>query len=846
MLLDAGATARGLADEASVQPSVGAPCVCTHCGLTVPAGLIVPDTAEQFCCAGCRAAYALIHSCGLDSFYALRRAFGTEAVPADWGDRTFAEFDDPAFAASFCRASPEGRVSVELLLAGVQCAACVWLLERLPHVCDGVLRAELNLRRATLRLDFDPARVRLSRVARTLHSLGYTPHPARDGATDALRRAETRTWLVRLGVAGACAGNAMVLAFALYGGAFADMAPEWFRLFRGASMLVGLASIFGPGAVFFRSALAAVRTRSVNLDLPIALALLVGAVSGTVNVVLGRGEIYFDSLTMLVFFLLVGRFLQARQQRWAGDALELLFSLTPTSARVRRAGTSTTVAVESLAPGDLVEVLPGESVPVDGVICEGATTLDRSLLSGESAPVPAAVGDEVAAGSVNAQSPIVVRTSATGRRTRAGRLMDLVEASLRRRAPILRFTDRVGVAFTVAVPVAALCTLLLWLWLNPARAVDQAAAMLIVTCPCALGLAAPLVMTIAIGRGARRGTLIKGADVLEALSRPGTILLDKTGTLTRGRLSVVARCGDERAIALAAALERHASHPIARAIAACGVGATGVAGRAGNVVQTNGGGVRGTVDGESLVVGSARFLADGGCEVDALFATEAARQARLARTPVLVSVNGRAAALLAIGDALHDDAVAVVRSLRRRGWRIGLLSGDHRDVVAATARTLGLDPSLCHAGLSPEQKHAIVVREAARGTVVMVGDGVNDAAALAAATVGIAVRGGAEASLSAADVYLSRPGLAPLLELVNASAAAMRAVHATLWASLVYNLVAALLALTGTIHPIAAAVMMPLSSLTMLVIAGRWRTFAGAQVARAGPWPAAAEESPCR
>ncbi|MBX3406192.1 MAG: cadmium-translocating P-type ATPase [Phycisphaeraceae bacterium] len=814
---------------------------CSHCGLAVPTGLVEHGASEQFCCAGCRTAYAVIHSCGLDRYYALREKLEDreDRAPAQSTRARYAEFDDPAFAELYCRPAEPGAApghglwSCELFLQCVHCAACVWLVERLPRVCDGVVESRLDLRRGMVRVVWDAERVNLSRIARALDSLGYPPHPARDANDRDLRRREDRRQLVRVGVAGACAGNVMLLGLALYAGLFDVMEPAYAALFRWASMGISVVSLAWPGSVFFRSAWAALRTRTMHLDVPIALALGAGGVWGVVNTLRGAGEIYFDSLSVLVFLLLVGRFIQHRQQRRSADSVEMLFSLTPTSALLvdedpdGGPGYTREVSIQSLCAGQMVEVRAGASVPVDGVVVAGLSQVDQSLLTGESRAVTVETGDHVAAGTVNLASTIRVRVEATGAQTRIGRLMALVQDSLGRRAPIVRLADRIAGWFLAGMLGLAALTLGLWLALDPANpslAVDHAVALLVVTCPCALGLATPLALTVSIGRAARRGILIKGGGVLQALASPGTMVLDKTGTLTVGRMRVVRTRLDRETRAAVCAIELHSTHPIARAIVEAFASAD--ADEAADVAHTLGGGMEGTVRGRRLVIGSPTFIAS---RIGGLSDSDARAVADLtsaALTPVLVAEDGRIIGSIGLGDPLRQDSSGAVADLRSRGWNPVLLSGDHETVVAAAATDLGLPRASARGGATPEDKVGAVRDLSSSGaTVVMVGDGVNDAAALAAATVGIAVHGGAEASLAAADVYLARPGLSPVLELCEGARRTMRTIRICLAASLCYNVAAASLCVAGLISPLIAAVVMPASSLTVLALCVRSGAF---------------------
>jgi P-type Cu2+ transporter len=799
-------------------------------------GLIETDDELQFCCRGCRTVFQVIHGCGLERFYRLRDDLQREARPARTTNRAYSEFDDEVFRNLYYRTEADGTLAVEFYLEGVHCAACVWLVEKLPQVRPGVVESRLDMRRAIVEIRWDPSVVRLSQIAGTLDSLGYPPHPAKDVRTRQIRRDENRRFLIRIGVAAACVGNVMTLAFALYGGVFTGIEAQYAKLFRWASMLFGMISLIWPGSLFFRGAWAALRTKTAHLDLPIAIGLAAGGIAGTVNAILGRGEVYFDSLSMLVLLLLIGRWLQRRQQSWANDSLELLFSLTPTSARRLEEGTIVEVPIEAVRPGDRVEVRAGESIPADGSVLEGESSVDRALLTGESQPVAVGPGAAVNAGTVNLSTRLVVQVEAIGEATRVGRLMQLVEQHSRNRPPIVQFADRIASRFVRVVLAVAALTFCYWVRINPAQAVDNAVALLIVTCPCALGLATPLAVTIALGRAARRHILVKGGEVFEALNRPGVVFLDKTGTLTAGRITLVAWSGDERLRRLVAALECHSAHPIAQAlVAADGIlpssGEASVAPAADepsvcDVVQTIGGGIKGVVAGLRMIVGSPEFVRQG-CEVPASIESAQREVVDAALTPVLVAVEGRVVAVAGLGDPLRPDVAQLLDGLRELGWKIRILSGDDPQVVATIGQRLKIDAVDTLGGASPEAKLAAVRSASADGPVVMVGDGVNDAAALSAASVGIAVHGGAEASLAAAHVYLDRPGIAPILELMQAARATLKAIRRCFVASICYNSLAGMLAVTGVISPLTAAILMPLSSFTVFFLAFSVRTFGG-------------------
>jgi Cu2+-exporting ATPase len=787
---------------------------CRHCALPVPPG------GGAFCCAGCEVVHRALIEGGLEGWYALA---GVARAPARTTDREYGELDDEVFHAIHVRSSPSGARRVALYLEDLRCAACVWLVEGLPARMSGVLDARVDLGRSRVDVEFDPERAPLSKIARSLDRLGHPVHPYRGAERDARRRREDRALLVKLGIAGAAAGNIMLLAVGLYAGAFADMSADHEQLFRWLSMGIAVPALGYAATPFFRTAAGALAARRLHLDLPISIGIVAGLVWGTVNVVRGTGEIYFDSLAMLVFLLLVARWVQQRHHRRASTAAELLLALAPARARrVAADGSTADVPIEAISPGDRVAVRANEPFPVDGVVVSGASTVDAGLLIGEPLPVEIGPGGEVFAGTINLVAPVEVRAASAGESTRVGRLVARLDELARRRAPIERFVDAVAGRFVTVVLAASALTIAGWALAGAGAAgVEHAMALLVVTCPCALALATPLAVSIALGRAARGGVLIKGADALERLAVPGALVIDKTGTLTGGELHVGAWHGDPAAAALAAALEATSVHPIGRALAAATPAAPGVA----KVAREElGRGIEGTVGDRAVAVGSPTWI-DGRAVVPPAIALAVRAVAAGGDTPVVVAADGRAIAVAALHDPIRADAAPTLARLAAQGWSIELASGDDPRVVARVGAALGLPPERCHGAVSPEGKLALVEALQERGPVVMVGDGVNDAAALAAATCGIAVRGSAEAAIEAADVCLRAPAVGAIAEVIDGARATLATIRRNLRLSLIYNLTAGLLAVTGVIHPLIAAVMMPASSLTVLVSSTRSRAF---------------------
>lgn len=831
-------------DAASVNEFKSPECVltlpCVHCGLPTPTHCDA-DPAAVFCCNGCKGAYELIQGWGLESFYELRDSTDQNRASLD-SDACFDVFDDEEFLGpSKPILQSDGWLETRLAIVGLHCAACAWLIENVAARTPGWQSARVKMSNHSLQIVFDPKTIRLSEIARLLHRIGYELAPYIDGDDQAFQT-QNRRLLTQIAIAGFCAANAMWIAIALYAGDATGLAASHreFLTFIGTGL--GLVSVVIPARTFFVGAIASLRTRTPHMDLPVALGLSVGSVTGIVCVILGRGDVYFDSLAILVFLLLIGRWIQFHQQHRAAKAVDLLLRITPRHARrVAADGIVTMVLADRLQHGDVVRVLAGDSVPADGTIVRGRSLLDRALLTGESRHVRVDIGDCVEAGVVNLQSEFDFRVTAFGKDSRIGRVMQSVEEASAGRIPVVQLADKIGGVFVVVVSILAIATFAWWASLDLYLAASSATALLIVACPCALALATPLAIAVGLGRSAKHKIYIRDGATLGQLAKPGTIWFDKTGTLTEGHPSAAFVYGDQDAIRWADAIERGCQHPIAEAI-------HGLARRLSFPVQDSRneievvrevmvtevevgiGGVIGRCDGHSILVGNLDFAQSHAIYLDGGTLRAATSCVQIGGSPIVIAVDGIAVTVLAVQDTIKADAAATVTRLRTSGWMVGVLSGDHPEIVSQVADQLGISRDRCYGGLSPEEKlHHIQSLQAHSmnqtsncGTIVMVGDGANDAAALAAADVGIAVRGGAEVSLRAAPVFIATGKLSTLSSLVDASRQTSALIHTAFATSLAYNLVAVGLAMAGRISPLLAAILMPISSVTVLSLCLVW------------------------
>src|SRR5690554_5140692 len=527
-----------------------------------------------------------------------------------------------------------------------------------------------------------------------------------------------------------------------------------------------------------------------------------------------------------------------RGQRFAAEATERLLSLLPSTARrLSPDGTVEEVLANTLQPGDRIEVRAGDVVAADGIVESGTSSLHRAIVTGESRPESISPRERIEAGVTNLGAVLTVRVEAAGEDTQVGRLMRWVEDGERRRAPVVQIADTLGGIFVLVVLVAAAITGGVWALIAPQDAIAHIVALLVISCPCALGMATPLALTVGVGRAARQGIFIKHDDVLQSLSHATHILFDKTGTLTEGRMTVAECIGDTQAAFAAATLEMHSTHPIARALVAWAHQNAPVwppARPAESVEEHLGAGISGRIKDEKgdrqVAVGRLDWLAGprGDDQTMTRWRQLEADFAAAGSSPVFVAIDGRIACALSMGDRMRDDTPALIQKLRHKGLQIGVLSGDHPDLVAQCAASLGVEPALTRGGVSPEEKRAFIIALRAENpdaVIVMVGDGVNDAIAMQQADVGIAVFDGAQAALVAADIFVTREGLAPIGLLFDGTNHVMRTIHRNLAGSAVYNALGISAAALGFVTPLVAAVAMPFSSLFVIASSLMQRSF---------------------
>ena len=718
--------------------------------------------------------------------------------------------------------APPGTDAVELLIGGMTCASCAARIEKKLNRMDGV-SATVNYATEKARVTFGPA-VSPADLVATVEKTGYTaslPAPPDESATEADPAPRLRQ---RVAVSAA-----LSVPLLLMGMVPALQLPSWQWL----SLVLAAPVVAWGGAPFHRAAWTNLRHGATTMDTLVSLGTLAAFTWSLVAVVFRTGgESYFEAAAVVTTFLLAGRHLEARAKRRAGAALRALLELGAKDVAVLRNGVESRIPVGDLRVGDEFVVRPGEKIATDGEITDGSSAVDASMLTGESVPVEVGPGDAVAGATVNAGGRLVVRATRVGAQTQLAQMARLVEEAQNGKAQVQRLADRIAGIFVPIVLVLAGATLVFWLVIGAgaATAFTAAVAVLIIACPCALGLATPTALMVGTGRGAQLGILIKGPEVLESTRLVDTVVLDKTGTVTSGRMTlqdVVPAAGvdGEQVLRLAGALEHASEHPIARAVARAAEERTGPLPAVSEFAATSGLGVRGVVDGHAVVVGRRELLAEWSVTMPPELDAALTRAAAAGRTAIAVAWDGVARGVLVVVDAVKPSSADAVTRLRELGLTPVLLTGDNSAVARSVAAEVGIEQVI--AEVLPKDKVDVVRRLQADGHVVaMVGDGVNDAAALAQADLGLAMGTGTDVAIEAGDLTLVSGDLRGAADAIRLARRTLAVIKGNLFWAFAYNVAAIPLAAAGLLNPMIAGAAMALSSVFVVTNSLRLRRFA--------------------
>ncbi len=795
------------------------PQTCSHCNLPITDDRIVEQVDGRelhFCCQGCRGAYAVIRGAGLAAFYE-KRSWDEPGTP----DGAFATVYSDEYLDSLTR-ERDGEREISLLVSGIRCAACVWLIETLLTKTPGINSATINYSTHRGQVRFDPEQISPSQVFATIASLGYAPRPYSSDAARTMQEEEWKTLLIRFVTAAFLSMQLMGYAIALYGGYFRGMEPGTRHLMQVLAGLVATPVVFFSGAPFLQGAWRSVRNLAPNMDLLIALGVLAAYLYSIGALLLG-GEVYFETSAMVITLILLGRLLENSARRRAMAGIDSLLRLAPDTAWLEQDGDLVRVESSRLRANDVIQVRPGERFPADAVLLDHDTEVDESMLTGESVPVLKQCGETVLSGSLNISTAVRARVERPAGASFMARIARMAQEAQNRKAPVQGLADRVASIFVPLVILIAAATGIFWFAMlhEPVQPLLHAVSVLVVACPCALGLATPTAILVATGVGAGRGILFRGGDTLEATARLTVAAFDKTGTLTSDDPQVTRiapfHVDARRLLALAARAEAGSSHPIARGILARarqeGIrcpdkGGTIVAGR----------GVRVETEEGLLLAGNREFMAMHG------ITPPPAETTRF--TEVHVALAGVYMGCLLLETRMRPEAPGVMEQMERLGLRTLLLTGDHDGAAARIAQETGIREYV--ANMAPEEKAArIRAMQEAGETVLMVGDGVNDAPALSEAAVGCAMGSGTDMALATSDLVLVHDNLEQLAPALLLARRTLRIIRQNLFWAFTYNLVALPLAASGRLAPVWAATAMAASSVLVVANSLRLQRFKG-------------------
>ena len=829
-----------MADTSTQQELSEDASTCYHCGLPIDPSEIVTATiqekSQRFCCIGCKSVCEAIYAAGLEGFYQ-RTPDGTLLAPPPDIPKELALYDLDEVQEEFVDSLGEQR-DIHLLVEGIHCAACVWLIENTLKAQPGIIEARVNLSGKRLHVKWDNQQIKLSSIIQRLGQIGYAAVPYDPEVAEGRLQKENRKLLYRMAFAGFGMMNLLWISIALYTGA--DQG-EFRSMFHWVGFCLATPTLLYSGYPFYKGALSGLRNLHLSMDLPIAIGATITYLYSVYVTLSGSvvGEVYYDTVVNFLFVILVGRYLEAISKKQAVASTQRLLDLQPRVATVVRDGEEKIMPIRAVKLGDRVLVKPGERVPADGVITEGNTTVNEAMLTGESVPVTKEISDKISAGTINGHGAVYMTVEGLLKDTALGRIIRLVENAQASKAPIQCVADRI-VPWFVAITIGlATLTFLWWVGTDFEMALMAATAVLIITCPCAFGLATPMSIAVASGAGARHGILVKNGEVLETLSDIDHFVFDKTGTLTEGRITVTAvhtadskwAVGQEKMpegikslLRKLVAVERLSEHPLAAAILSTaenmGIRLDGL--KAEGFTVSPGFGVSARVAGETILLGNIGWLEKHSVTMNDALEERAVELDAQGIGSFRCAINGVEVALIAVEDRIRSDASALIKSLKDEGMKLTLLSGDRLQTAQAIADRLGGMEVI--ADVLPEDKDRVISElQQNKRKVAMVGDGVNDAPALVRADVGIALGSGTDVSIASADIVLMSSELHKVHQASQLSRRTLRTIRQNIGISITYNLIMVPLAMSAFVTPLVAAVSMPISSLLVIGNAARIR-----------------------
>ncbi len=787
---------------------------CTHCGLEFDESVMIKEQEGErelyFCCKGCEGVYHLLNQKGLDSFYEQLGNNKLEPVTLQDSD-DLERFDLEGFHKKYVKTNSDGFKEINLIIEGIHCSACVWLNEKVLHQTPGIIEATINYSNNKAKVVWDSDEIKLSKIIETIRAIGYNAYPYDPKLQEEKAVKLRNEYYTRILVGVFATMNIMWIAIALYTGYFTGMEQSKKDILHIAEFVLATPTLFYSGWIFFRGAYYGLKNRFINMDLLVSVGATLAYIYSIWAMVTKNGEVYFDSVTMIITFVLVGKYLEILSKKKAADTLDKILGSTPTEAMVVEGNNRKLKAIETIEPGEIIELKAGEKVVIDGVLTKGKALFDLSVLTGESEPILKEEGDEIVSGSVVIDSLVEYKTTKRANNSLLHNMTELLSDAVTKKPKIEQLANQISGYFSITILLLALLTFIGWYFFMDVgfeKSLIIAISVIVIACPCALGLATPMATLIGISKAAKEGILFKEASKIETMAKATILALDKTGTITVGKPVVVNYAEyDDYDKNLLYSLVASSNHPVSMGVKRYLLehyeNLEKIDFESTKEVQAKG--VVATKEKQKLLGGNIELLKANGVEFEL----------NSENTLYIFAIDGKVVASFELRDIVKPAAKEFIDSIKAMGIKVVMLTGDRAEVAQNIAKELGIDD--VKANLLPADKAAVIDSYHKDGeVVVMVGDGINDSIALAKSDIAIAMGSGADIALEVSDVVLLNSSLESLKSAFILAKNVFRAIKENLALSLLYNVIAVPLAIMGFVTPLIAALAMSLSSLTVV------------------------------
>ncbi len=781
---------------------------CTHCNLSFSEDVMIVDGENYFCCKGCQGVYHLLNAEGLDSFY--DKLGDTKLQPANQIDVDLEKFDLEGFKNKYIKVNQDELYEINLIIEGIHCSACVWLNEKVLHKTDGIIEATINYTNNKAKVVWEPDTIKLSKIIETIRSIGYNAYPYDPSLQEERAVKNRKAYYSRILVAVFGSMNIMWIAIAQYAGYFTGIKQEFKNILNIAEFVLATPVLFYSGWIFFRGAYYGFKNRIANMDTLVSSGAILAYIYSIYAMVTQTGEVYFDSVVMIITFVLVGKYLEVLSKKHAVDTLDSIMGSTPTEVTIVKNNEKSLVSIENVQLDDVIELKPGEKVVIDGELTSGEGSFDESSLTGENEPLLKTKGDEILSGSICLDSVIHYKATKDASSSLLYSIVSLLEESITKKPYIERLADRVSGYFSTIILLIAVATFIFW-WIYAGvfeTALIISISVIVIACPCALGLATPMATLIGIAMAAKNNILFKEAGYLETMAKSDILALDKTGTITEGKPSVVNETiYKEYNKELLYALVDTSNHPVSKGIKNYLEKEDKKIEKLNleDIKTIQAKGIRAKYKNQILLGGNALFLSE--YNISSKQDSE--------HTLFYFAIDDEVVSKFELSDTIREGAKEAIANIKSLGVEVVMLTGDHEMSAKRVAKEVGI--SEIHSRLMPADKASFIEQKQRDGKVtVMVGDGINDAIALAQSNIAIAMGNGTDVAISVSDVVLMDEKPKSIYKAYILSKRSYRAIKENLALSLLYNSITIPLAVMGYVTPLVAALSMSLSSLIVV------------------------------